>query len=61
MDRTLLGLVVLSLMLVVLFAPYATMTLGTIVLLSAIATRGVWAVLQSLSPVPQPQPQRVMD
>jgi hypothetical protein len=45
--------------LMVLFAPYTTMTFGSIMLLSAIATRGVWALLQSMTQVPQPQ--RVVD
>jgi membrane associated rhomboid family serine protease len=59
MDKSLWLLLALSGLLMVLFAPYTTMTFGSIMLLSAIATRGVWALLQSMTQVPQPQ--RVVD
>lgn len=59
MDRTLLALLLLSLALVIGFAPQASMMLGSIVFLSAIATRGFWALLQPAAPAPQPQ--RIVD
>lgn len=61
MDKSLWLLLALSGALIVLFAPHTTLTVGTIALLSAIATRGVWALLQSMAQVPQPQPQQAAD
>ena len=49
MDRTLLPLLLLSLVLVVMLAPHATLTLTIVLVLSALATRGSWAILQSFS------------
>jgi hypothetical protein len=59
MDTPLRVLLLLSLALVILFAPHAAMMLGSIVFLSAIATRCFWALLQPAAPAPQPQ--RVWD
>lgn len=47
MDRTLLPLLLLSVVLVAVLAPHATLTLTAIVTLSAIATRGSWAIIQA--------------
>jgi energy-coupling factor transporter transmembrane protein EcfT len=49
MDRTLLFLLAFSLVLIMLFAPHATVTLMAVLALSAIATRIAWATLQYLS------------
>lgn len=55
MDRTLLALVVLSVGLLALQAPHMTLAVAMVIVLSAIAIRGSWAILQSLSPKPAPQ------
>jgi len=47
MDKTLLPLLILSGLLVAMLAPQATLTLTAIVTLSAIATRGSWAIIQT--------------
>ena len=49
MDRTLLTLLILSLLLVAMQAPHATLTLIAVLVLSTLATRGSWAILQSFS------------
>lgn len=50
MDRTLLPLLLLSVVLIAMLAPHATLTLTIIVALAAIVTRGSWAILQALGP-----------
>jgi hypothetical protein len=47
MDRTLLLLLVTSGLLLALLAPHATFTLATVVALSVVTTRAVWAIFQS--------------
>ncbi|NEP17188.1 MAG: hypothetical protein F6J97_09805 [Leptolyngbya sp. SIO4C1] len=47
MDFTLLALLILSVVLIGLHAPYAALTLAAIILLSTVVTRLSWAVLQS--------------
>lgn len=47
MDKTLLPLLVLSVILVTILAPHATLTLAAVVGLSVIVTRSSWAILQS--------------
>lgn len=47
MDRTLLFLLVVTGLLVAILAPHATLILTTIVALSVLATRLVWALFQS--------------
>lgn len=59
MDRTLLLLLLLSVVLITAWAPYATLTLSAIVGLSALVTRGAWTVLQGVEPAEAPQ--RVLD
>lgn len=59
MDTTLLSLLALSMVLIMLFAPHATVTLLAVLALSAIATRVAWAALQYLSQ--SKHPQRVLD
>jgi uncharacterized membrane protein SpoIIM required for sporulation len=49
MDRTLWSLLALSMVLIMLFAPHATVTLVAVLALSAIAIRITWAALQYLS------------
>lgn len=49
MDKTLLSLMVLSIILVVLWAPQATLTLSAILGLSTLVTRGSWAVIQAFN------------
>lgn len=55
MDKTLLPLLVLSAVLVGILAPHATLTLATIIILSAIATWGSWLFLQSFGVAGEPQ------
>ncbi|MGD1904847.1 MAG: hypothetical protein ACFB0C_02500 [Leptolyngbyaceae cyanobacterium] len=55
MDRTLLSLLMLSMVLIMLFAPHATATLVAVLVLAAISTRIAWAALQYLSQAKQPQ------
>lgn len=50
MNRTLLPLLLLSILLVAVLAPHATLTLTAVILLSAIVTRGSWAVIQAFAP-----------
>ncbi|MBE7381956.1 MAG: hypothetical protein F6J95_011155 [Leptolyngbya sp. SIO1E4] len=55
MDRTLLPLLLLSMALVTMLAPHATLTLTAIIALSALATWGAWAVLQSFGKTSEAQ------
>ncbi|NJN21075.1 MAG: hypothetical protein HC812_07665 [Leptolyngbya sp. RL_3_1] len=55
MDRTLWSLLALSMVLIMLFAPHATVTLVTVFALAAIAIRIAWAALQYLSQSQQSQ------
>ncbi len=50
MDRTLLPLLLLSIVLIAMLAPHATLILTAIVVLTTIATRGSWAVIQAFAP-----------
>jgi hypothetical protein len=50
MDKTLLLLLILSGLLLAVLAPHATLTLIAIVTLSALATRGSWAIVQAFEP-----------
>ncbi|MEM9005007.1 MAG: hypothetical protein AAGE59_15975 [Cyanobacteria bacterium P01_F01_bin.86] len=50
MDRTLLTLLLLSVLLITISAPHAMLTLTAVVLLSVLATLGAWAVLRSFEP-----------
>ncbi len=59
MDRTLFCLLALSVVLIMGFAPHATVTLVVVLTLSAIATRIAWATLQSLGQ--SKHHQRVLD
>jgi hypothetical protein len=47
MDKTLLLLLILSGVLVALFAPHATFTLVAVIALSMVTTRAFWAIFQS--------------
>ncbi|MBE9077578.1 hypothetical protein IQ241_09760 [Romeria aff. gracilis LEGE 07310] len=49
MDRSILILAILSVVLVSFHSPTAVLTLGAILVLSAVATRASWAVLQAFS------------
>jgi uncharacterized membrane protein YphA (DoxX/SURF4 family) len=62
MDRTLLPLLLLSLVLIGMVAPYATLTLAGIVALSVVTTWGFWNFFQGLGQSqPEAQPQRIWD
>jgi hypothetical protein len=51
MHVTLFALLVCSVLLIALHAPYAALTLGVVVILATVVTRVSWAVLQSFEPV----------
>ena len=55
MDKTLLPLLLLSVVLIAMLAPHATLTLAVIVILSAIATRGSWAIIQAFGQTSETQ------
>ncbi|MEL6381132.1 MAG: hypothetical protein AAFQ89_01395 [Cyanobacteria bacterium J06626_18] len=50
MDRTLLTLLVLSIVLIAMSAPQAMLTLTAVLVLSALATQGTWVILRSFEP-----------
>ncbi len=50
MDRTLVTLLILSIVLIAMSAPHAMLTLTAVLVLSALATRGTWAILRSFEP-----------
>lgn len=58
MDKTLLALLILSLLLLTWQAPYAMLTLVGIVALSVVFIRGTWGILQSSNQA-IPDPERV--
>lgn len=58
MDRTLISLLVISLLLIAWQAPYAVLTLVGIVALSIASVRGAWGVVQGWNDT-IPEPQRV--
>ncbi|NER81870.1 MAG: hypothetical protein F6K42_20360 [Leptolyngbya sp. SIO1D8] len=55
MDRTLLPLLLLSMLLVAMLAPHATLTLTAVVALSVLATRGSWAIIQAFGTTSETQ------
>jgi hypothetical protein len=60
MDRTLLGLVLLSVLLISLVAPLATIMVTAIVGLTVLSTWGSWALLRGVGQT-QPEAQRAWD
>ena len=50
MDRTLLTLLILCIALIMMSAPQAMLTLTSVLVLSALATRITWAILRSFEP-----------
>lgn len=58
MDRTLLFLLIMSGLLLAVFAPHATLTLTTVIALSVVTTRVIWAIVQSFE---HTQPRRATD
>lgn len=62
MDRTLLTLLGLSILLISLIAPYATLTVAGIVTLTTGFIWGTWVLLQGFGrSQAQMQPQRIWD
>ena len=59
MDKTLLGLFVLSLILVVVWATHAVLMLALIIGLAYMVVWGAWSLLQGLNQTSHPQ--RVFD
>ena len=59
MDRTLLTLLILSMVLIAMSAPHAMLMLSAVLVLSALATRGSWAILRSFEPAGETQ--RIVD
>lgn len=58
MDKTLLLLLIMSGLLVAVFAPHATLTLTAVIVLSIFTTRVIWAVVQSFE---KTQPRQATD
>jgi len=55
MDKTLLLLLIMSGLLVAVFAPHATLTLTAVIASSIFTTRVIWSVVQSFEQTQQRQ------